>query len=399
VFIINWWRFCRGYLVISLRGRGVERLLNLAIARGIGFWDLKRQASGAQLSINLSSFKALRPLVRQTRCRLHIVRKAGLPFWKLRLRRRWGLVAGVLIFGAALYFSTAVVWQVRIIGTEHIDEAEVLELAGQLGLRPGVWKRSLDLAGLEEALARRHPDITWASIRLRGTLALIEIVEQLPEPEIERGPADLVAAKDGLITRVLVLDGEAVVAPGDTVVKGDLLIRGALVVPDHSPGEEQQPEAIPVRARGEVEARVWYEAVAPINRVVPQHIDTGASTKSYLLSWPGKSLRLFGPAESPFDKSRQEVVKWRWRWRNLSLPVELVTVVYHEVHITEKVISESEALQQSRDRAMELLKRQLPEGVKVEQLYFQEFREQSQDYVRAVAETLENIAEYRPLNP
>ncbi|HOL18420.1 MAG TPA: sporulation protein YqfD, partial [Bacillota bacterium] len=314
-------------------------------------------------------------------------------------RRRWGLVAGVLIFGAALYFSTAVVWQVRIIGTEHIDEAEVLELAGQLGLRPGVWKRSLDLAGLEEALARRHPDITWASIRLRGTLALIEIVEQLPEPEIERGPADLVAAKDGLITRVLVLDGEAVVAPGDTVVKGDLLIRGALVVPDHSPGEEQQPEAIPVRARGEVEARVWYEAVAPINRVVPQHIDTGASTKSYLLSWPGKSLRLFGPAESPFDKSRQEVVKWRWRWRNLSLPVELVTVVYHEVHITEKVISESEALQQSRDRAMELLKRQLPEGVKVEQLYFQEFREQSQDYVRAVAETLENIAEYRPLNP
>ncbi len=399
MFIIKWWRYCLGYLVISLEGRGVERFLNLAIARGIGFWDLKKQPAGARLSINLSSFKALRPLVRQTRCRLRIVRKAGLPFWKWRLRRRWGLVVGVIFFGAALYLATAVVWQVRVTGEDSLDEAEVLELAEQIGIRPWVWKRNLNLQDLEEELARRHADITWVGIRLRGTLVEIEIVEHIREPEFERGPADLVAAKDGLIVRVFVVDGEAQVAPGDTVVKGDLLIRGALVIPDPALPPEQQPESVLVRARGEVEARVWYEAVVSLEQIIVHKIDTGRSRKSYTLNWPDNSLRLGGAQQDPFDKSRQEIVKWRWRWRNLSLPVELVTVTYHEILLEEIEISRNEALQLARDEAMALLRRQLPEEVTVEQLYFQEFKEQSREWVRAVAETREDITKIRLLKP
>lgn len=399
MFIIKWWRFCRGYLVISLKGRGVERLLNLAIARGIGFWDLKKQPVGAQLSIDLSSFKALRPLLRQTRCRLHIVRKAGLPFWKLRLRRRWGLAVGVLLFVVAIYLATAVVWQVRVSGADRLDEAEVLALARQMGIRPWVWKRDLNLPELEEELARRHADITWAGIRLRGTLVEIEIVEHLREPEIDRGPADLVAAKDGLIVRILVLDGEAQVAPGDTVVKGELLIRGVLIVPDPALPLEEQSAPVLVRARGEVEARVWYEAVAPLNQTAIEKIDTSQSRKSYTLKWADGSLRLGGPQQNPFDKSRQEVVKWRWRWRNFSLPVELVIVAYHEILIKEKEISRSVALQQARNDALAQLRRQLPEEVAVDQLYFQEFTEQSREWVRAVAETREDIAKIRRLSP
>ena len=83
MFIIRWWRFFRGFVVISLEGRGVERLLNLAVARGIGFWDLQKQKHEARLSVSLASFRALRPLVRKARCRLHIRRKVGLPFIKL----------------------------------------------------------------------------------------------------------------------------------------------------------------------------------------------------------------------------------------------------------------------------------------------------------------------------
>jgi Na+/proline symporter len=98
VFILRWWRFFQGFVVVSLQGRGVERLLNLAVARGIGFWDLQKQKNEARLCLSLASFKALRPLVRQTHCRLHIERKVGLPFIKFRLRRRWGLVVGLVIF-------------------------------------------------------------------------------------------------------------------------------------------------------------------------------------------------------------------------------------------------------------------------------------------------------------
>ena len=399
MFIIKWWRFCRGYLLITIQGRGVERLLNLALARGIGFWDLRKSAAETRLSIDLRSFKALRPLVRQTRCRLRIMQKVGLPFWKWRLRRRWGLVAGALFFCAALYISTALVWQVRVTGAERLDETEILELAGQLGLKPWVWKRSLDLPWLEEELVRLHTEITWAGIRLQGTLVEIEIVERLPEPLIDRRPADLVAAKDGLIIRILALDGEAVVAPGDTVAKGDLLIRGVQVVADPSLPAGRQNRSVPIRARGEVKARVWYEAVAPLNNTIINKIDSGNTRKSHTLRWPDRSLRLFGPAHSPFEHYRRDVVKWFWRWRNITFPVELITVTYYEVLLEEDTISRNEALQRARVEARTELKKLLPEEVEVEQAYYQEFMDQSREWVRAVAETREDIAEIRLAKP
>ncbi|MEW5784669.1 MAG: sporulation protein YqfD [Bacillota bacterium] len=398
MFIIKWWRYCRGYLIISLKGRGVERLLNLSIARGIGFWDLHKQPAGARLSIYLSSFRVLRPLIRQTHCRLHIIRKAGLPFWSYRLRRRWGLVLGFLFFCAALYVSTSLVWFIRITGTKELEQAEVLRLVGELGVRPGVWKRKIDLLNLEEELARRHGTIAWVGARLRGTLLEIEIVEHLPEPDLDDRPADLVAAKDGLIMRVLVLEGSAVIAPGDTVAKGDLLISGTIFELDPALPDYALPAAV-VRARGEVEARVWYEGLAPLDQTEVIKNETGQSVKGYQLRWPQGSVRLWGAAASPYECTREEVLKTSWRWRNLSLPVELVAVTYHEIYTETIILTPEKARQRAEVEALALVQSQLPEDALVERIYYQQYSEQGRDWVRAVAETREDITLIRLLEP
>lgn len=96
-----------------------------------------------------------------------------------------GLGCGRLFFCAALYITTALVRQVRVTGAERLDQEEILKLAGQLSLKPWVWKRTLDLPWLEEELVWLHADIAWAGIRLQGTLVEIEIVERLPEPVID----------------------------------------------------------------------------------------------------------------------------------------------------------------------------------------------------------------------
>ena len=288
----------------------------------------------------MRSFKALRPLIRQAHCRFHILHKVGLPFWSYRLRRRWGLVLGIIFFCASLYVATSLVWFIRVAGTKELTETAVKELAAELGLRPGVWKRNLDLIELEKELARRHGDIAWAD-QVRGTVLEIEIVEHLPEPVLDNRPADLVAAKDGLILQILALEGTAVVAPGDTVAKGDLLIAGVVSAPEPaSPGEEELPVQ-EVRARGVVEARVWYEGTAPVleNEVI-EH-ETGRSVKGCFLQWPrqNRRLRLWGTVENPYAYAREQVAKTSWRWRNLSLPVELVTITYHELSLERRDLS------------------------------------------------------------
>jgi len=391
VFIIRWWRFLRGFVVISLQGRGVERLLNLAVSRGIGFWDLQKQKNEARLSVSLASFRALRPLLRKARCRLRIRRKVGLPFVIYRLRRRWGLVAGALFFVAALYLATSLVWEVRVTGNRHLGEAEILALAEQLGIRPGAWKWKLNLSELEEELPRRHKDIAWAGLRFYGTVLEIEIAEHLPELTVDQRPADIVAAKDGLVERVLVIEGRAVVKVGDTVSKGDLLIEGVVPIEEGflEPGETAPVKE--VRARGEVEARIWYEVRVPLKLRQLSRELTGASQKSVYLRWQDKQWRLWGPAQNPYPSARQEARVFSWRWRSFSFPVELVTLTYLEQRIIQKTFSRDEALKAARQEARQRLQAQLPKGVAIERLYEQEYSENGTDWIRVVGETREGI--------
>lgn len=399
MFIIKLWRFIVGYLVVTVQGRAVERLLNLAVTRGVGFWDLNRHYQEARFCVTLASFKQLRPLVRKTRCRLHIERKVGLPFWRIRMRRRRALVAGACFFLAALYVLSSFVWFIDIKGDHYINEEEVVKLARRLGIRPGTWKRKLNLPALEEEMARLHGDIAWVGMKLRGVLLEIEIVEHIPEPEQDTRPGDLVASKDGLVEKVLVVEGEAEVVPGDTVSKGDVLIRGIKSISDSIVPEEELPPPEPVRARGEVEARVWYEerVELPEKRIISS--SSGESSNTYVLIWNGNERHLWGRKEVPYDFYRQEIRKWSFSWRNLALPVELVVTTYHELLVEETPLSHEEALELARAEALKKLQEQIPEEVALERFFCEEYSEDSTEWIRAVAETREDIAEFKYRQP
>ncbi|HHX87972.1 MAG TPA: sporulation protein YqfD [Firmicutes bacterium] len=399
MFLIRWWRFCRGYLVVLVSGQGVERFLNLALVRGISFWDLQKSQQGAQLSIGLPTFKRLRPLVKKSRCRLHIIRKSGLPFEKVKLRRRRGLVLGALFFLTVIYILTSFIWFIEVTGNQMITEKEVLQLVEQLGVRPGTWKKKLNLFELEQDISRLHSGISWAGCRIRGTLLEIEIAEHLVEPEPDSGPADLVAAKDGLIERVLIIEGQAVVKPGDTVSKGDLLIRGIRTYNDYHFSEGEQPPPEAVQAKGEVEARVWYEASVQINTKGKLKVESGNYKTGYYLSWPEGSLYLWGARNDPYEISRQEASRLSLKWRNLFFPVEVKLTRYYEIIVEERDISPEQALLLSREEAKKQARSQIPEGVPAGATFFEECTVQGRRGVRAVVETRENIATLRVQQP
>ncbi len=392
MFIINFWRFLKGYLELKAEGRGSQRLINMAVSRGLYFWDLRRSGDSVYFKAPISTFRPLRPLVRRSRSRLRITRKVGFPFWFRRVKRLQGFLAGMLFFIISVYVITSFIWFVEVTGNSEVPHAEIMEIVEGLEIKPGIYKGSLDTGRLERELARQHPDIAWVGVSFRGIVLQIEVVGHLPEPEIKDSPAHIVAAKDGLVEKVTVVEGKPMVAPGDMVKKGDMLIKGIRELDDTMFPEEERSKPQQVRARGEVEARVWYEARKKVIMNRLEQKNTGNKFTTVVLVWDNQHIVLKGPMESPYRYYTGEMSKTEWSWRTASLPVELVLLTYYELEVEEINYTLKEALENAREEAAGRVVSRIPPGAEVARAFISVTRKDREHYVRAVLETKENIA-------
>ena len=390
-----------GYLELSVEGAATEKFINLAIRQGIKLWDIQQTTGHAVLKVDVDSLFDLRHLARKTGCRIHILRKAGLPFLYSRLFRRRGLVLGLCFFVLTLYVLSSFVLFVGIEGNQRLEEAYIRQLAADAGVHPGLAKTRLDKDEVANKLILAEPDIAWVGIEVRGTRLIIEIVETIDPPVNPDTPGNIVAAKDGLITDVLVISGEARVNPGDIVSRGQILIEGVLepqLVPPTvgADGEElnQGPVTVPVRARGEVHARVWYEGYGEANLSEYDPVRTGQRYSAWTLMVDGQSVLRIGRQNIPYHHYEQDTANARVLERILRVPVEIITETTYEIERKERKLTLEQATDLAAERARTLVHLQLPVGVTVESVALDAMEEEQEGLVsvRYVLETLENIA-------
>ena len=79
-------RLGKGYVRIRLKGYSPERFLNLSY----------------EMSMSISDFRRLRPMLRKTHSRMELLERHGLPFFLFRYRKRKMFFAGILFAAAIL---------------------------------------------------------------------------------------------------------------------------------------------------------------------------------------------------------------------------------------------------------------------------------------------------------
>jgi len=152
----------------------------------------------------------------------------GIPAFFLRYRRRAGLFLGALLASVMLMVSRRFLWEIRITGNETMTRSEVLEELRECGFSVGAYLPDLHTSELENRVLLASDRISWISVNLQGTVAQVQIIEQvLPEEsESVSRPANLVAAADGQIELIQLYRGNVMVKVGQAVQKGDLLVSG-----------------------------------------------------------------------------------------------------------------------------------------------------------------------------
>ena len=159
-----------GYLVISLKGRGVARLLNLTTQNDIHFWDLRYRENVVTVKIRPRDFKKLRPLLRKTSCSVRILQKKGTPFVILQGWRRKGLMIGIVLFCLIIYTLSLFVWRINIEGNENVTCEEIIAVLEKYGVREGALKSALDLKEIERNLLLEIEELNGQASALRALI-------------------------------------------------------------------------------------------------------------------------------------------------------------------------------------------------------------------------------------
>lgn len=385
--------FFQGYLVAMVKGARSEELLNRGIAGGVVFWDIDKKAPGTILfKVHARQYAKLRPFFFRTGTKGKILRKKGWPFLWRRVWRKKGWLLGMALFLSMLLTLSSFIWFIEVTGVETLDPNLIRHHLAVLGLAPGVPRRTItpQRDWLIRELRIRLPEVVWVTIRLRGVVAEVVVAEKRLPPPVEDGPRNMVAAKDGLITEIILLEGIPLVRVGDMVSHGDLLILGE-TTRVHLDGSVEKKK---VKAAGEVRARVWYEIEVDEPLAVLEPRVTGGQKTVYRLRLGNRLLTLFsrGAVAPEGFVCQDRAVKRILPGRNSLSLVELIKDTYQTVEWTTVQIPPETALLNARKKAESRIGTVLPAGVRPEKTQEDWSLQAGVLHYRLIIETKENIA-------
>lgn len=378
-------QYLSGYVDIVIEGYYIEKFINICNNEHIELWNIKREnAMKLHTSVEIKNFKLLRCICKKTKCKVKIEKKSGLPFVIKKYKKRKVFIIILLIIIMGIITLSNFIWNIEVEGNSNIPKEELISLASKYGLSVGQWKGKVDEKDVINKIRLERDDIAWVGIDIKGTNAIIKIVEADKKPEIidEDEYCNIVADKDAMITKVSAQNGTPLVKAGDIVKKGDTLIAGWL--------EGKYTGKQYVHSHGDIQAKVWYTATEKIDLKETKKVETGNTENKYSVKINNFEINLFKslPKFQKYDTINEN--KKLKLFSNFYLPFEIVKYTYTEYEENTVVHSIEEAKQMGVDKAAETLKENI-EGKEI--LDKQVTVKQYNDYieVQVTYEVEENI--------
>ena len=360
VMFLALWYYLQGYVMITVSGFSVERFVNMATFRGIYLWNIQPKGSTVQMNVSIKGYSLLKECAEKTGCQYDIVCHYGLPALFKKYKKRKILAFGILFFVAALYTLSSFVWTVEVEGNERIVKEDLLASCEKMGMSPGKLKWNINTDNITEGLLETFSDISWVSVSIKGTNALIKIVETIPQPEMidKITPSDLIAKKDSVIQSVTAEAGTPIVQSGDVVKKGALIISGEVII---VAGEEAEVGREYIHARGTILGKVWYTLEEKVALHDTEKKYTGEEKKDKSILIGDVIFNIIQPnMEGTYDK--QKTGGNQFAIGDFKLPFAWVEETYKEYEIIQKERTEEEA----KKEVEELLKQKAYEMVEGE---------------------------------
>lgn len=372
----------------TLKGLSVERLLNEAGRRGVTLRAVRRRGRSLFARCGRKEFETLRALAEEKGFELRALGPVGALRWARWAKGRPGLLIGAALCFALAVYASGFLWRIEVVNAGPY-EGEIRSFLREKGAAPLARRSAVSPGELQEGLTWYLPQVKWVRVQWRGMALRVSVDEGVPPPEAEAAgaPGDVVAFRDGIVSRIVTYAGTPLVKPGDFVRTGQTLIVGK--------EKSGNGEETPVKARGSVTARAWETALARIPTTEEGSIPTGRRAERRVIAtpffaWSAREAPLFLTA----DRERTETpLGGAW------VPAALIRETYGEVALETRKRSEAEAAAEAEALALRRLNERLKNAETVDKWINFRMIEGDTIVVEAAGEMLLEIGRYRKNTP
>ena len=369
----------RGSVRLEVSGAFPERFLNLCAQRGIVFWNVEwLEATRLRLTVTRQGSGPARALGDKVLCTVVPAEQSGVPFFLGRFRRRYALLVGLALSLTAVCVLSQFVLTIEVEGNEAVSTAEILTELRRQGLRPGVYGPGLDEGTISSAALLGLPELAWMSVN-------------------EEQVGSIVARSSGIVTHIEPLSGEALVAQGDTVLAGEVLISGAVTLDAPQYSELENLGQILVRAQGQVFARTWHTMTASIPLEAQVKSYTGEKASRWTLSILGHRIDFFGKSGISFPEYDKITDTWALTLPGgREMPLALSRETCRAYTLAAAPVDADAAERLLEERLLEALRARLGDG-EVVHTSFSSAQRDGRLEVTLQAECTEEIGRFVPL--
>ncbi len=385
--------FVRGEITLKVESLEIEKFINIATKNKIRMWNLKRENfTTITFTIFQDDYKYLRKAIRKTKSKSKVLNKSGANFILNAILRRKFFIIGSLVFLMFIFVFSNIIFRIEIIGNKNVDNKSIIQSLEKNGIKHGMFKYGIKLRDVESLVLKDFEQLSVVNIKFIGTKAIINVVERTMPPKMDMidTPMDIICTKEGVISKILALKGQGIVEIGDYVKKGDVLISG--IVRDEL--------GVPLRidtATGDVYAKTWYEVEDSLEYNYKQEKFTGNEKKRTYFNIYNKDLALKSKIKyKNYDKIKD--VK-EYKILNFGVPIQKITEVYKEKIITEKKLTEKEALKVLTDKIDLKAKKLIPKDATILDRKFEEEKTSKGLKLKITYIVEESIGEPKEISP
>lgn len=286
------------YITIRIKAFSPNKIIKLLHKLEINLYNIKIDKYDLYLKINSTDLKKIDKLYKY-----EIIKYHGLSYIKhnlINLMKKYLYLITIILL---IFFFSKFIVKINIKTMNYnLRNKVILYLETKNIKNYTLSKSDTYINEIKKSITKDFEnEIEWINIEHIGMKYDIELQEKIIKNPLEHKEyCNIIAKKDGLITRIISSEGDTLIKPNDSVKKGDILISGDIVY------NEQLKKQ--VCATGKVFAHTWYNISISIPKTYENNIYLNKKRYNISINHNNKTIRVFKNRLKEFVTENKKII-------------------------------------------------------------------------------------------